>query len=82
MAFLSGVNRPHEISLLIDFCLVWDTYVRVRVGDIPLDNHRANVCRPWRIPDVDIAERSACDASHNGCAFHHLWFCDVLDSSK
>ena len=82
MASSSGVNAPHEVSLLIDFRPVWDTDIWLRVGDIPLDDQRPNVCRPWLIPDVDSAERSACDASHHDCPFHHLWFCDVLDSSK
>lgn len=58
MASLSGVNAPHEVSLFIDFCLVWDTYVRVRVGNLPPYSHRDNACRAWRIPDVDSAKRS------------------------
>jgi len=55
MAFLSGVNAPREISFLVNFRPVWDPDVRVWDGDIPLDHHRANACRPWRIPDVDSA---------------------------
>ena len=82
MASMSGVNAPHEVSLLIDFRPVWDADIRLWDGDIPLDNQRPNVCRPWRISNVDSAERSTGAPPHHDCPFHHLWFCDVLDSSK
>lgn len=82
MASLSGVNALHEIPLLIDFRVVWNTDVRMRVGDLPPDNHGANVCRPWRIPDVNITERSACDASRHGSAFHHFCLCHILVGNK
>lgn len=82
MASMSGVNAPHEVSLLIDFRPVWDAYVRLWDGDIPLDNQRPNAHWQGCIEVVDISKRSTGTPPHHDCSYHHLWICNLLDGSK
>ena len=82
MASMSGVNAPHEVSLLIDFRPVWDAYVRLWDGDIPLDNQRPNAHWQGRIEVVDISTRHAVLTPYL-CDFDaYFWLCHVLDSHK
>lgn len=79
---MSGVNAPHEVSLLIDFRPVWDAYVRLWDGDISLDNQRPNVYWQGCIQINCDPKRHAVLTPYL-CDFDaYFWLCHVLHSHK